>query len=64
MKNTTSLLKEYITEQKSKFSPSLSDTPLFLNQQKQKLTRKGVAYIIKKHAESACINSEFQRKKK
>lgn len=64
MKNTTSLLKEYITEQKSKFSPSLSDTPLFLNQQKQKLTRKGVAYILKKHAESACINSEFQRKEK
>lgn len=64
MKNTTSLLKEYITEQKSRYSPSLNDTPLFLNQQKQKLTRKGVAYILKKHAESACMNSEFQRNEK
>lgn len=64
MKNTTSLLKEYIAEQKSGYTPSLNDTPLFLNQQKQKLTRKGVAYILNKHAESACMNSEFQRKEK
>lgn len=64
MKNTTSLLKEFIAEQKSGYTPSLNDTPLFLNQQKQKLTRKGVAYILNKHAESACIDSEFQRKEK
>lgn len=65
MKNTTSLLKEYIAEQKSRYSPSLNNTtPLFLNQQKQQLTRKGVAYILNKHGESACKNSEFQRKEK
>lgn len=64
MKNTTSLLKEYILEQKSGYSILLNDTPLFLNQQKQKLTRKGVAYILKKHAESACLDSEFQRREK
>lgn len=64
MKNTTSLLKEYIAEQKSGYCSSLNDKPLFLNQQKQKLTRKGVAYILNKHAESACLNSDFQRKEK
>ena len=64
MKNTTSLLKEFIAEQKSGYTASLNDTPLFLNQQKQKLTRKGVAYILNKHAESACMDSEFQRKEK
>ena len=64
MKSTTALLKEYMAEQKSSCRTLLNDTPLFCNQQKLKLTRKGVSYILKKYVESAYRNLEFRRKEK
>lgn len=64
MKNTTSLLKEYMAEHKSGIRPFIDQAPLFCNQQKQKLTRKGISYILKKYVESAYRNPEFRRKEK
>jgi len=64
MKNTTSLLDKYMTERKANNRAFLNDTPLFFNQQKQKLTRKGISHILKKYVESAYRNPEFRRKEK
>lgn len=64
MKNTTALLKEYMTEQKSSCHTLLNDVPLFCNQQKQKFTRKGISHILKKYVDSSYRNPEFQRKDK
>ncbi|WP_093798173.1 tyrosine-type recombinase/integrase [Sporomusa acidovorans] len=62
MKNTSILLRKYMDEQKCR---SLQDySTLFCNQQKQKLTRKGVAYILKKYVRSAYANPNFTRKDK
>lgn len=52
MKNTVSLLKRYILEQKLD-KPWKSEYPLFTNNQHNKLTKEGVAYIISTYVASA-----------
>jgi integrase/recombinase XerD len=52
MKNTASLLQNYLLENKLD-KPWRNEHPLFTNNQHHKLTRKGVAYIIAKYVESA-----------
>lgn len=64
MKNTGTLLKEYIAEQKNGHNSLQDDSPLFRNQQKQKLTRKGISYILKKYVRCAHNNPSFIRKDK
>jgi integrase/recombinase XerD len=52
MKNTISLLERYIVE--NKLDKSWKNAyPLFTNNQKNKLTKEGVAYIISKYVELA-----------
>lgn len=51
MNRTASLLKEYINEQEQNISEASGI--IFFNKQKQKLTRKGVAYILEKYASKA-----------
>lgn len=64
MKNTGILLKKYIDEQKNSHNLLQDDCPLFLNQRKQKLTRKGVAYILDKYVNNAYNNPVFIRQDK
>ena len=52
IKNTVSLLRSYLAENKLE-EHWKNEYPLFANNQHHKLTRKGVAYIISKYAESA-----------
>ena len=52
MDKTTALLKNYLSEQRLD-SPSDYEHPLFFNSQGKKLTRQGIAYILKKYA-TAC----------
>lgn len=52
MKNTVQLLQAYITENKLD-KPWKNSYPLFTNNQHNKLTKEGVAYIIDKYAQSA-----------
>lgn len=51
MNRTASLLKEYINEQEQNIAEASGI--IFFNKQKQKLTRKGVAYILEKYASKA-----------
>jgi site-specific recombinase XerD len=48
MKNTVSLLKRYIIENKLD-KPCKNHYPLFINNQHKKLTKEGVSYIISKY---------------
>lgn len=59
MKQTVELIRAYFTE--NRIDPHLhSDTPLFWNAHRQKLTRSGVTYILRKYAEMAQgISSEM-----
>lgn len=52
MKNTAFLLQKYLLENKLDH-PSKNECPLFINHQREKLTKEGVAYIISKYVESA-----------
>ena len=52
MKNTTSLLQNYLLESKLD-KPWKNEYPLFTNNQHKRLTKEGVAYIIAKYVESA-----------
>lgn len=52
MKNTASLLQNYLLENKPD-KPWRNENPLFINNQHHKLTRKGVSYILSKYVESA-----------
>ena len=52
MKNTVSLLERYILENKLD-KPWKNEYPLFTNNQNNKLTKEGVAYIISKYVTSA-----------
>lgn len=49
MKNTVELLKGYLSENKLNF-PHKQQHPLFVNQRNEKLTRAGIAYILRKYA--------------
>jgi site-specific recombinase XerD len=52
MKATVDALATYLKENRLQV-PEKADSPLFRNHQRGKLTRAGVAYILKKHFESA-----------
>lgn len=52
MENTARLLNEHLSEHHLNGSQH-SDSPLFCNHQRQKLTRAGVTYILKKYCEAA-----------
>ena len=52
MKNTTSLLERYISENRLNL-PHKNEYPLFFNSQHNKLTKEGVAYVVGKYAKSA-----------
>ena len=52
MKNTAALLQNYLLENKLD-KPWRNESPLFTNSQNDKLTRKGVTYILSKYVESA-----------
>lgn len=54
MDKTIALLKNYLLEQHLD-SPSDFEHPLFYNSQGKKLTRQGIAYILKKYAASCDI---------
>jgi site-specific recombinase XerD len=49
MKNTHALLAEYLKVYQGNSGYALQDAPVFYNQYKTKLTRRGVAYIINKY---------------
>lgn len=51
MSQTTQLLKNYLEEQK--LAEKEQSHPVFYNKQRNKLTRKGVAYILKKYVKQA-----------
>lgn len=50
MDKTVTLLRQYLHEQRLD-NPSGYEHPLFFNAQKKKLTRQGIAYILKKYAD-------------
>ncbi|MAE40916.1 MAG: integrase [Psychrobacter sp.] len=52
MKNTASLLQNYLLESRLD-KPWKNEYPLFTNNQHKNLTKEGIAYIIAKHVESA-----------
>jgi len=52
MKNTASLLQNYILENKLD-KPWKNEYPLFINNQHHKLTKEGVAHIVSKYVTSA-----------
>ena len=52
VKNTASLLQNYLLENRLD-QPWKNEYPLFTNNQHNKLTREGIAYIIAKYVESA-----------
>jgi len=52
MKNAILLLESYITENKLD-KPWKNEYPLFTNNQRNKLTKEGIAYILGKYVESA-----------
>lgn len=58
MKNTTVLLQHYLIEHELD-KPWKNEYPLFTNNQHHKLTRKGVAYIVSRHAASARTASKI-----
>ena len=57
MKNTVELLKGYLAENKLNF-PHKLQYPLFTNQRHEKLTRAGIAYILRKYAIQAKEKSD------
>ena len=57
--NTAELLRKYIDHYDGNHGCALQDSPLFFNQHKVKLTRRGVSYILNKYVESAKQEKEF-----
>jgi len=64
MKNTAMLLKKYMASYSSSNRYTPKDAPLFFNQQKQKLTRKGISYLLNKYVQSARTHPQFHREDK
>lgn len=54
MDKTVVLLRQYLHEQRL-VNPSCYEHPLFFNAQRKKLTRQGIAYVLKKYAEACGI---------
>lgn len=59
MGNVKKLLASYMEELDCNTGIAKEDAPLFSNQQRKKLTRWGVSYIIKKYVEQAKQNKDF-----
>ena len=53
MKNTVTLLDEYLKKYDANIGCALQDLPVFYNQHKTKLTRRGISYILNKYVEMA-----------
>lgn len=60
MGNTHDLLEEYLQSHGSTSGIAPDNIPVFCNQQKRKLTRRGVSYIINKYVEMARQVPEFR----
>ncbi|MEN6313462.1 MAG: site-specific integrase [Clostridiaceae bacterium] len=60
MSKTAELLRKYIAENYLN-KPERLDNPLFVNRQKQKLTRAGIAYILKKYADRCDVSPHILR---
>jgi site-specific recombinase XerD len=60
MSKTTELLKKYVSENRLDL-PQRLDEPLFVNRQKQKLSRAGVTYILNKYANGRDISPHTLR---
>ena len=60
MNKTAELLRKYIAEN-CLDKPERLDNPLFVNRQKQKLTRAGITYILKKYANGKEITPHILR---
>ncbi len=60
MSKNTDLLRKYISENHLN-KPERLDNPLFVNRQKQKLTRAGIAYILKKYADRRDVSPHILR---
>ena len=54
MDKTVMLIQQYLKEQRLN-NPSCYEHPLFYNARKEKLTRQGIAYILKKYADACGI---------
>ncbi len=52
MKNAVLLLQSYLAENRLK-QPGKNENPLFVNNQRNKLTKEGVAYIVAKYVKMA-----------
>lgn len=63
MSKTADLLRKYISENHLN-KPERWDNPLFVNRQKQKLTRAGIAYILKKYANGRDVSPHILRHSK
>jgi site-specific recombinase XerD len=59
MENTTDLLTEYLRHCNQTGGCAPQDATVFYNQQKKKLTRRGVAYIINKYVAMARNHPDF-----
>jgi site-specific recombinase XerD len=59
MKNTRDLLAEYLKVYQGHSGYALQDAPVFYNQYKTKLTRRGVSYIISKYVVMAKKTQDF-----
>jgi site-specific recombinase XerD len=59
MKNTRDLLAEYLKVYQGHSGYALQDAPVFYNQYKTKLTRRGVSYIINKYVVMAKKTQNF-----
>lgn len=60
MKKTALLIGKYLSEQKLETTDHLDD-PLFTNRQKQKLTRAGITYILRKYSNDKSISPHTLR---
>lgn len=59
MSNTKSLLDSYITTRKTYSGMAYTESFLFVNQKRQKLSRWGISYIINKYVEQAKTDISF-----
>ena len=60
MSKTAELLRKYTAENYLN-KPDRLDNPLFVNRQKQKLTRAGIAYILNKYADGRDVSPHILR---
>lgn len=59
MGNTVELLRRYIDRYDGNYGRSREDAPLFFNQYKTRLTRRGVSFILNQYVELARLTEAF-----